>query len=375
MRKSGAVCTAFLLIMLCLSGCGAVGSKSMSLAWIYAAAAVVSLVLLIGCHFFVRSNRGWFLLLFSSVLVVNVGYTLLSFSTGLPMALMANRIAYLGSVLLPLSMLMILLEVTRTPYKKRLPAALICLSGLVFFIAASPGILDIYYKEVSFRVVNGVASLEKVYGPLHPVYLIYLLGYFGSMVAIIFRARHRKTIDTTAHAVILAAAVFVNIGVWLIEQLSSIEFEFLSVSYIISEIFLMGAHYVMHENQRLRDLVKQVETASVSPEEDNPALNRMLENPLEEETISPQRMETFMTGLDRLTPTERLVYDAYTARVTSKEIMANLNIKENTLKYHNRNIYGKLGISSRKELLEMHKHMKSLKAKLEESDSKAPQGA
>ena len=82
-----------------------------------------------------------------------------------------------------------------------------------------------------------------------------------------------------------------------------------------------------------------------------------------------------MTGLDRLTPTERLVYDAYTARVTSKEIMANLNIKENTLKYHNRNIYGKLGISSRKELLEMHKHMKSVKAKLEESDSKAPQGA
>ena len=131
----------------------------------------------------------------------------------------------------------------------------------------------------------------------------------------------------------------------------------------------------MHENQRLRDLVKQVETASVSPEEDNPALNRMLENPLEEETISPQRMEAFMSGLDRLTPTERLVYDAYTARVTSKEIMANLNIKENTLKYHNRNIYGKLGISSRKELLEMHKHMKSVKAKLEESDSKTPQGA
>ena len=47
MRKSGAVCTALLFIMLCLSGCGAVGSKSMSLAWIYAAAAVVSLVLLV----------------------------------------------------------------------------------------------------------------------------------------------------------------------------------------------------------------------------------------------------------------------------------------------------------------------------------------
>jgi len=32
--------------------------------------------------------------------------------------------------------------------------------------------------------------------------------------------------------------------------------------------------------------------------------------------------------------------------------MNTLNIKENTLKYHNKNLYGKLGVSSRKQLLE-----------------------
>ena len=37
----------------------------------------------------------------------------------------------------------------------------------------------------------------------------------------------------------------------------------------------------------------------------------------------------------------------------TKEIMNSLNIKENTLKYHNRNIYGKLGVSSRKQLMEI----------------------
>jgi DNA-binding CsgD family transcriptional regulator len=50
---------------------------------------------------------------------------------------------------------------------------------------------------------------------------------------------------------------------------------------------------------------------------------------------------------------------------TTKEIMVNMNIKESTLKYHNRNLYGKLGVSTRKELLELHKHIKSVKAKLE----------
>ena len=72
-----------------------------------------------------------------------------------------------------------------------------------------------------------------------------------------------------------------------------------------------------------------------------------------------------MAVLEQLTPTERAVYDAYIARLTTKEVMTNLNIKENTLKYHNRNLYGKLCVSSRKELLEMHKHIKYVKAKLE----------
>ena len=54
--------------------------------------------------------------------------------------------------------------------------------------------------------------------------------------------------------------------------------------------------------------------------------------------------------------------------VLLKESIDNLNIKENTLKYHNRNLYGKLGVSSKKELLEIHKYIQSAKIRLEESD-------
>lgn len=342
-----------------LSGCNTVGDKSGSLSIIYGAAAVLSGLLLAGCIFSVRKNRAWFITLFSSVFVVNVGYTLLSVSTCLEMALWANRISYLGSVFLPLSMLMILLKVTNTTYKKALPAVLLGLSVLVFLIAASPGILDAYYKEVSFAVVNGVSTLVKVYGPLHPLYLLYLLGYFTAMVVVIFRARAKKTIETAAHAVILAIAVLVNIGVWFIEQLVSIDLEMLSVSYIISELFLLGVHLVMNENQRLREIVKQVEAAKSYPDTeavpDTPA-----------QAVSPDRVELFLADLKRLTPTENEIYKAYIARATTQEVMAKLNITENTLKYHNRNIYSKLGVSSRKELLQIHKYISSLKVKLEQ---------
>ena len=369
MKKLFASTPILLFLMLCLSGCNAIGAKSANLTVIYGVAAVLALVLLIGCCLLVHKRKIWFVLLFSSVLVVNIGYTLLSISTCLPMALWSNRLAYLGSVFLPLAMLMIILDVSGTKYPKRLHYALVTLSIVVFLIAASPGILPIYYKEVSFAVVNGVSTLVKIYGPLHPLYLVYLLGYFAAMVTIIIRAQIKKTIDTTAHAVILAIAVFVNIGVWFIEQMTIIEFEMLSISYIISELFLLGIHLVMNEYQRMKKIVKQVESVQSYSDAEVSTPDVMLEKPVENEAVSPECIEVFMMGLKTLTPTEREIYAAYIARVTTKEIMANMNIKESTLKYHNRNLYGKLGVSTRKELLELHKHIKSVKAKLEKVEN------
>ncbi len=365
MKKMFASICTLLFIIFSLTACNGVGDKSASQSIIYGAAAVLSLLLLVGCIFLVHSKKGWFVLLFTSVLVVNIGYTFLSVSSGLSMALQANRIAYLGSVFLPFSMLMIILNVTNTEYKKRLPYILALVAILVFLVAASPGILDIYYKEVSFKVVNGVSTLDKVYGPLHPMYLIYLIGYFSAMVTVIIRASIKRTIDTTTHAVILAIAVFVNIGVWFIEQLASIDFEMLSISYIISELFLLSVHLVMNENQKLREIVKQVETLQSFTESDS--TSPLSENTVEQQKIDTAKLEIFVNGLDQLTATEKAVYDCYIARLTTKEILAKLNIKENTLKYHNKNLYSKLGVSSRKELQEIYKQLKTVNSKLNNS--------
>ena len=334
----------FLILTLGLTGCNPVGAKETSLSVVYHAAAIVSFLLLAGCLLLMRKKRSWFILLFSSVFVVNVGYSVLSVSSCLEMALWANRISYLGSVFLPFSMLMIILNITNTAYRRQLTYVLMGVAVLVFLVAASPGILDIYYKDVSFAVVNGVSTLVKVYGPLHPLYLIYLVGYFAAMVAVIVRASVRKTIDTTAHAVIIAIAVLVNIGVWLIEQLAHIEFEFLSVSYIISELFLIGVQFVMMENQRLKDLVAQKEEAL--------QVSKVIEKPAASESLPDAAREYFVQGLETLTPTEREIYNSYLAGTTTKEIMAALEIKENTLKFHNKNLYSKLGVSSRKQLMQ-----------------------
>ena len=99
-----------LLFVFFLTACSPIGEKNTDLSYIYGASAVLSLLILVAYCFFTKKKTPWFLLLFSSVLVVNLGYFSLSISKTLEEALLANRISYLGSVFLPYATLMLLLD-------------------------------------------------------------------------------------------------------------------------------------------------------------------------------------------------------------------------------------------------------------------------
>lgn len=346
MKKAVFALMVLIANILCLSGCEIVTNKTMSLSVVYFIVAILSLVPLICYCFFASQKDKWFVLLISAVFVVNVGYFVLSISTTLEQALLANRIAYLGSAFLPFAMFMILLGVAKVSYKKWLPIFLIVLSVVMFLIAATPGYCDLYYKEVSLYISNGNSTLNKVYGPLHIVYTIYLLGYFITIIATTVYSFIKKVVVTPIHSLILFLATFVNIGVWFFEQISNFDFEFLSISYIISELFLLSLHYIIKENQKLKSIVNDINKNE-----------NILTKPTVVSVVNQEQIDYFISGIEKLTPTEKAIYNEHVKRKTTKEILTIFNIKENTLKFHNKNIYSKLGVSSKKELVEISKHI------------------
>ncbi len=226
----------------------------------------------------------------------------------------------------------------------------------MFIIAGSPGYLDIYYKDVSFEIINGSGTLIKEYGSWHKLYSFYLFGYFGTMVGIIVHSFLKKTTDSLSQSIILALAVFINIGVWLIEQLVKVDFEILSVSYIISELFLWGLDYLINENKKLKSFMKDAENASQTSVEAQ--IEQLFTQTASLNLQNNEKFGAFLLGIEQLTKTERIIFNAYIERQTTKEIIEAMNITENTLKFHNKNIYGKLGVSSRKELLEIYKSIR-----------------
>lgn len=365
-KKHIGIASLILTVLISLSGCSEVGSKSANMSAIYTTTTILSFLLLLGYSFLIKKKEPWFLVLFSAVTVVNIGYLTLSLSTTLDSALLSNRIAYLGSVFLPVSMLMSILKTCRIKLKKWMVSCILGISLVVFLIAASPGFLDIYYKEVSLVNINGVSVLEKVYGPLHSVYLYYLLLHFASMIGVIIYSRVSKRIKSSVHAVVLLGSVIVNIGVWLMEQLVDIDFEILSVSYIASELFLLGVSLLVQEHSILNSLIIATPTPPKAKENVvSESINTRINPPKADNTEEIGELHRYLTSkLYTLTPTEKEIFRLYLEGSKTKDVMAALNITENTVKYHNKNIYSKLGVSSRKQLLEAAKYVPSEKVSL-----------
>lgn len=172
------------------------------------------------------------------------------------------------------------------------------------------------------------------------------------MIGFIVRAIIKKTTETPMHAVFLTVAVFINILVWLAEQFISLKYEVLSVSYVITSSLLLSVNFIVHENQRLRELLREKEIKTIPV--------KTVEIGTRQITIDAEKCDVFCKGTDLLTQTERKIFDLYINRYTTKEIMETLVISENTLKFHNKNMYSKLGVTSRRELMEIYNYILTL---------------
>lgn len=74
--------------------------------------------------------------------------------------------------------------------------------------------------------------------------------------------------------------------------------------------------------------------------------------------VDPYDYEDFKNGLKFLTEREREILNLYIAGKTVKEIVTLSGLKESTVRFHNRNIYTKLGVHSLKQLLRYSSIMK-----------------
>ena len=301
----------------------------------YGVTLLLSVGLLIAYSIIVKTKEFWLTMLYACVTIVNLGYLLLSIAKTEAFAIFANDVAYFGSVFL--SMCMLLTIVRLCGFKIRLAHIIACLaSGVVMFlIIATAGILPWYYESFSLEVVDGATKLIKEYGPLHPLYLVYLLTYFALMIITIILSIAKKKIGRPKFAGFIAGIACSNIIVWLFEKFVSWNFEFLSVTYIISELLLLLLFWMMQDYIPIRDIPTPIS------------------HEIRTDTNVEQKLKialSFLPDGECLSVRENEILIAVLENKKRKNIAIEMHLSENTVKTYTRNLYNKLGVCSREEL-------------------------
>lgn len=329
----------------------------------YGILCVISLALIGVCLAVDRKKDICLLLLFVSVFVCNLGQFLISVAPSLSFALNANRIAYSGQVFLPLLMLKMILNLCNPDYKKWLFTVLSIISIAVLFVTLTPGFLPCYYKNVSIEVIDSVTRLIRDYGPLHLLYHIYLLLYFALMLIVIIHAAVKKKITSRLHTIFLLCAVLCSIVIWFAEQRIPRSFEFLTVSYVISELFILLLYGILQE-YGIRGENGSIIIANTSKEAEEYLSGTLQSDDYDGTALFSEKDIDRILACDeivsQITEREKEVLIKLLANIQRKEIAKELFVTESTIKKHTSSIYAKFDVTNRFELyVRLKKHISS----------------
>ena len=316
-----------------------------NLTMVYGAVAVLSVLLLFGYLLWEKNKERNFIFLTGCVAIVNTGYFLLAAARSLPMAMFANAVSYFGAAYSVLAMLLIICEVCQMKKRGWVRILFISISTAAFLLAASGDWLGLYYTSVDITSIGGMTKLVKEYGPLHILYTVYLLSYVLIMVALIWYAAKKQRMSSFKYTMLLFVAVLLNIGVWAVEQCFDENFEFLSVSYIVTEVILLLLYGMLRDYGIVQPdgqvasvrMLTQLNSRRITPGALPPGMEDLL--------------RAFAEKVRTLSSAERRILDFYIEGHDTADIPDLAFISIHTVKKHNHSIYQKLGVASRDELL------------------------
>lgn len=320
-----------------------INKGGMTMALAYGLMLLIAIALLIVYCLVIKKKEKWLIVFYVSICIVQIGYLLLSISKTIEIALICNKITYFGQIILLISMFFTIVSVCGFKYKKILPVLLFLIGGLMFMIICTSGYLPWYYKEVTIEYVDGATKLIKEYGPLHILYLIYILSYFCLMIATIVHSIVFKKVAEKKHAGLLIAIVLCNIVMWIIEKFVDWNFEFLSVSYVLSESMLLFLYWMMQDYVHKNNIPiydKHTSIVVVDTMTKAEKINQILTMLPPGTTLSPRQIDVLEGILDGK---------------SRKEMASDLFLSENTIKMHTSSLYRVLGVNNRDELRALFK--------------------
>lgn len=184
----------------------------------YLLAALIISFINIGLLMLINSKRttSFYTAMFYVMTIQLAGHYFLARSTTVEEALLANKIAYVGAVYVPLLFFLGELTICNIKVSKTLRIVLFLISSVIYGFAATAGYSDIFYKSITLVQRNGMTDFIPVFGPTHVLFNIMLFIYLISGIVVLVYSLLKKKNFSYRNLWGLAAIGFISIGSFFI---------------------------------------------------------------------------------------------------------------------------------------------------------------
>ena len=178
-------------------------------------------------------------IIFILIPIANIGSVLMEMSTTLEGAMMANRISYIGGCYLSFFIISSIFDVCELHISRWIRGSIFAHCTLLYALAFTAKEGSLFYKHISFSIVDGKPVLEKVYGPLHTFFVVSVIAYaIVSFVAILYTGMQKKKVSN--HMLrLLYIPQLISLISYLVNKRFGMEIELLYFGYTLALIVFL----------------------------------------------------------------------------------------------------------------------------------------
>lgn len=181
-----------------------------------------------------KSYNTYITIIFILIPITNTGALLMSMSESLEGALMATRISYIGGCYLSFFIINSIFDLCELKVSRLVRAAIFAHCTLLYTFVVTAGEGSLFYRHITFSIVDGVPVFEKTYGPLHTVFVISIIAYaIASFVAIIYTGLKKKKVSNHMLRLLYIPQLICLIS-YLFNKRFGIQIELVNAGYTIA---------------------------------------------------------------------------------------------------------------------------------------------
>ena len=177
-----------------------------------------------------------FTLIFTLVPVACLGYLLSSIVRTLEGAIISQQIIYIGGIFLQLFIFLGIYNLCQINIPKWVQTLIFAACCAVYASVLTIGHSDIFYKKVSFEVVNGNPEFIKEYGFMHTVFYILVCAFlFAGIIAILYSWLRKKDVPRRILILLVVPEAICVLTYFVVRKIFDSHVDLVSVGYVVAE--------------------------------------------------------------------------------------------------------------------------------------------